>query len=330
VGKYALGLTLLGYVIAHNWQSSDRGLGLADALRKPLHYGPLALTTLCVAVSATTTFVRWFVLVHAQELPFTLRDAVRLGMIAYFFNTVLPSAIGGDLVKAVGLARKTGRPTASVSTIIVDRLVGLWGLIWLVSILGAVYYLAGNELLRQNRDLFAVVWIAWIILGISVPVWLVIGLLPDARAQRFAGRLARVPKLGGTLAEAWRAVWMYRTKPMAIAAALGLSFVSQTLYVLSFHNAVQVFSDAATARALPTLIEHSLVVPPGMIAQAIFPAPGGVGGGEFAFGKLYVLLGRDESLGVLGSLALRMTTWIVGFAGYMIGTQIRPSPTEQT
>ena len=52
----------------------------------------------------------------------------------------------------------------------------------------------------------------------------------------------------------------------------------------------------------------------------------GKGGGEFAFGKLYVLLNQPESLGVLGSLALRMITWVLGFFGYLAGSHIRPSP----
>jgi len=328
IGKYALGLTLLGYVIIHNWSSSEGSRGLKDVLSQPINFGAWALTALCVALSALATFTRWYLLVRAQELPFTLRDAMRIGMIAYFFNAVLPSAIGGDLVKAVGLARKQTRRTVAVATVIFDRVVGLWGLIWLVSILGAVYYLAGNEFLRTNHELFALVTIAWIVLCITIVAWIAIGLLSDSRARRFADRLARIPKVGGSVAEAWRAVWMYRSKPNAIAAALGLSFVSQSLYILCFHNAVRVFSNAEIAETLPTLFEHSLIVPPGMIAQALFPAPGGVGGGEFVFGKLYRLLGRDESLGVLGSLALRMTAWIVGFVGYLIGSQIPPSRYE--
>jgi hypothetical protein len=71
-----------------------------------------------------------------------------------------------------------------------------------------------------------------------------------------------------------------------------------------------------------------LIVPLGMIVQAIFPAPGGIGGGEFAFGKMYAQLrGHEyEYLGVFGMMALRVTTWAVGFAGYLVGSQTRPSP----
>jgi len=326
LAKYVLGLALLAYVIVHNWQSTENGPGLAEAVSRPINLAALAGAAIAVAISAPTTFVRWFVLVRAQELPFTLRNALRLGMIAYFFNAVLPSAIGGDIIKAVGLARKQSRRTVAVATVVFDRIVGLWGLIWLVAALGAVYTAAGSEILRGNAGLVAVVRTAWVTLAVSIAVWIMVGLLPDARARRFAERLQGVPKVGGALAEAWRATWMYRRKPGAVAAALGLSFISQGLYILCYHNAVRVFADSETAASLPTLLEHSLIVPIGMIVQATFPAPGGVGGGEFAFGKLYVLLNQPESLGVLGSLALRMITWVLGFFGYLAGSHIRPSP----
>ena len=309
--KYVLGLSLLAYVIAQNWSPRDGSPGLSEAFGRPVNFVALALAALFSALSVTTTFVRWFGLVRAQELPFTLRDACRLGMAAYFFNTVLPGSIGGDIVKAVGLAREQSRRTVAVATVVFDRLIGLWGLIWLVSILGAIFTLLDTDTLRDNAGLRALVRTTWAVLGVTVLAWLACGLLSAERADRRARR----SRLGLSLSEAWRAVWMYRSKPRAVAAAVGLSFVSQILYVLAFHWAARVFSGDAD---MPTLAEHALVVPPGMVVQAVFPSPGGVGGGEFGFGKLYELLGRPGSLGVLGSLAMRMISWGLGSVGYFI------------
>jgi uncharacterized protein (TIRG00374 family) len=325
-GKYALGLGLLAYVISRNWSTSESGPGLEDALKNPINWLAVAFTAACIIASAMMTFVRWFILVRAQELPFTLRDALRLGAIAYFFNAVLPSAIGGDVVKAVGLARKQSRRTVAVATVFFDRAVGLWGLIWIVSVLSTVYLLLGNRVLNENPRLFVVIRGVWILLGMSVVLWIAIGFLPEWRAQRFAQRLSRIPRIGGSLAEAWRATWMYRKKPRAVAAGLGCSFVSQAFYVLCYHHAVQVF---AGSEQTGSLVEHSLIVPIGMAAQALIPTPGGIGGGELVFGKLYTMIGHVESIGVFGSLALRVTTWVVGFAGYLIGTNTRPSPAAE-
>jgi uncharacterized protein (TIRG00374 family) len=322
LSKYVLGLSLLAYVIAANWAPAGDSPGLSTALQQPINVGAFLLAFACAAISVTTTFVRWYGLVRAQELPFTLRGAMRLGMVSYFFNAVLPGAIGGDIVKAIGLARSQSRRTVAVATVVFDRLIGLWGLIWLVSILGAVFWLLGSETLLSNAGLVAIVRTAWIVLGATIAMWIVLGVLPESRAQRFAGRLNGWGRVGRSLAELWRAVWMYRSRPNAVAAALGLSFVSQSFFVLGFHFAARVFAGNAD---VPTLTEHSLVVPLGMVVQAVFPAPGGVGGGEFGFGKLYVVLRRPEALGVLGSLTLRMISWALGLIGYAIYLQMKPT-----
>src|SRR5205823_8254260 len=93
--KYTVGLGLLAWVIANNWQSSDAGPGLREALARPIRFLPFALAGLFIGLSALVTFVRWYLLVRAQELPFTLVGALRLGAVGYFFNTFLPGSLGG-------------------------------------------------------------------------------------------------------------------------------------------------------------------------------------------------------------------------------------------
>ena len=86
------------------------------------------------------------------------------------------------------------------------------------------------------------------------------------------------------------------------------------------------FSRSPASRfSIPTLTEHFLIVPIGLTIQALFPAPGGLGGGEFGFGKLYKLIGSPEAMGVVGSLAQRIITWSMALAGYIIYLNI-PKP----
>ena len=40
---------------------------------------------------------------------------------------------------------------------------------------------------------------AGIIVGVTATIWIGLGFLPSSRAERFAGRLSRVPKIGGQL-----------------------------------------------------------------------------------------------------------------------------------
>src|SRR5438067_1154711 len=69
-----------------------------------------------------------------------------------------------------------------------------------------------------------VVRVALAIVAASVVVWLLLGLLPAQRAERFAERLTRLPRVGGSAAEFWRAVWMYRCRQGSVALALLISW----------------------------------------------------------------------------------------------------------
>jgi len=312
IAKYGIGLSLLAWVVSKNWD------GLADALRHPVQPLPLVLAVVVTAVAVLITFVRWHALVRAQHLPLTLPAALRLGLVGYFYNTFLPGSIGGDAVKAYCLARAQERRTVAVATVLFDRLLGLWALAALVALLGGLFWLFGNPILLANARLLTIVVAAWAALLVSLAGWLLLGLLSDERAEGLADRLGRVPKLGHALAETWRAVWMYRRQRRAVVVTVLMSLVAHVGFVLGFHFAAQIFADPGDPGALPTLTEHFLIVPIGMVVKAVFPAPGGVGGGEYGYGQLYRLVDRPEAVGVLGSLALLVVTWGLGLAGYLV------------
>src|SRR5207247_1880195 len=124
---------------------------------------------------------------------------------------------GGDIVKAAALARRQSRRTVAVATVIMDRAIALWGLIWFVAILGGVFWLAGMLDGPSATQSKSIVTSAGIVVALSALTWLLLGLLPERRAERFAGRLTHLPKVGGSAAEFWRAIWMYRCRQGSVA-----------------------------------------------------------------------------------------------------------------
>ncbi|MCS6850404.1 MAG: flippase-like domain-containing protein [Gemmataceae bacterium] len=317
--KYAVGLGLLSWVVAKNWH------GLEEAFQRPIHWGPFALALTLFSLAVALTFVRWFVLVRAQELPFTVGQAIRLGWVGLFWSTFLPGSIGGDIFKAVFLAREQSRRTVAVATVLFDRIIGLWGLFWLVGLLGALFWLIGDPAVLASANLRWVVGTALTVVAGSLAAWTGLGLLPDRRANRLAHRLSLLPKVGPSLAEAWRAAWMYRRKGRQVFLALGLSLVAQVGFVCTFYLSARTLLEPDV---VPSLREHFLVVPIGMVVQALSPTPGGVGIGELSFGGLYLLLGREAKLGEIGSLVQRVITWVVGLVGYMVYLQAKPAWTS--
>lgn len=324
VCKYGLGLGLLAWVIWKNWEPPG-GIGLKSALEHQPQWLPLILAGVLCTGAIMLTFVRWYVLVRAQDLPFTLPNAFRLGLVGFFLSTFLPGSIGGDIIKAAFLAREQSRRTVAVATVMVDRGVGLWGLFWLVAILGSVFWLSGNPVVVHSSYLQSVIVSAVALVVATVACWLLLGILPNRRAERFAGRLLRLPKVGHSLSEFWRAIWMYRRQRSAIFRSLLLSLVAHVGFVLTFYFSAQVFLSPGMKDEIPTLEEHFLIVPIGMVVQAVFPSPGGVGGGEAFFALMYEQLGRARALGALGCLAQRMLFWALGLIGYLVYLQMRPA-----
>jgi uncharacterized protein (TIRG00374 family) len=327
LAMYGIGLALLAWVLIKHWRPDEGSSapGLGEVFQRPIHFAALLIALLIGATSLFITFFRWYVLVRAQELPFSLRNGVRLGLIGYFFNTFLPGAVGGDVVKAVGIARDQDRRTVAVATVLIDRAIGLWAIFWFLALVGGMFWLTGQEVLLNNPPLMTLVRWSWGVVIASIVAWILLGLLPEHRAQRFAGRLQSIRRVGGSLAEFWRAAWLYRKRPGAILAALGLSLIGHTGWVLMFHFAIQTFETPNASENLGTLAHHFMIVPVGLVARALIPTPGGIGGGEAVYGKLYEMIGKPASNGIMGSLAQRIVEWTLGAVGAIVFTRMRKS-----
>jgi uncharacterized protein (TIRG00374 family) len=288
----------------------------------PIHSGYLAAAFVIALAAILLTFLRWYVLVRAVELPFRLFDALRLGFVGLFFNTFMPGSVGGDIIKAAFLAREQNRRTVAVATVIMDRAIALWALVWFVALLGAGFWLSGLLVGQGAEQCRLIVSLAWGIIAASMVVWMGLGLLPPHRAERFAGRLSRLPKVGHSVAELWRAVWMYRCRPRSVLLVLVLSWIGHVGFVFLFYCSALVLRTPGSGE-MPTLAQHFLIVPIGLVIEAMPFFPGGAGIGELGFGLLYGWLGCSEAAGVLGSLVKRVLTWVLGLLGYLVYLRLR-------
>lgn len=327
LGKYLLAVVLLAWVIYQNWAPAS-GKGLAYVWQshvvegQAIHVGYLVAAFAIYLPAALLTFFRWYLLVRAVDLPFRLLDALRLGLVGLFFNTFLPGSVGGDIIKAAVLAGEQSRRTVAVATVIMDRLIALWALVWFVALLGGFFWLGGHFDGSSAGRSKIIVASAGIIVAVSSLVWLLLGLLPQQRADRFAGRLERLPRIGTSAAEFWRAVWMYRCKRTYIAAVLVLSWIGHVGFVFAFWCSAQVLWSPQLG-PIPPVAEHFVFVPIGMVVEALVPTPGGAGGGEWSYSKLYGVFGGSEVNGALGSLVKRVVTWVLGLLGYLVYLRMR-------
>ena len=206
VGKYLFGFGLLGLIIYVYWDPKpdpkggpDRP-GVGQLLQGSIAVEWFVIAALLMVAAASLQIYRWYLLVRALDLPFTVRNAFRLSLVGIFWNTFVPGSIGGDLVKAYFIAHAhPERKTRAVASVIADRALGLFGLILFVAVVGSVAWAAGDARLVDNPDLQWIVKLMAAIAGGSVLGFLLLGFLPQRRVDQFSGRLKSIPKLGVAL-----------------------------------------------------------------------------------------------------------------------------------
>lgn len=321
--KYGLGLGLLAWIVSWYWHipgPSGEDIGLATVGQRPMDGWALGLAILFCGPSVFLTIFRWFLLVRAQDLPFTPGRALRLGLVGFYFNSFLPGSVGGDIIKAVGIARDQDRRAIAVATVIFDRVVGMLGLILLVVLVGGFFLRTGSlEIPPSSSRALAVLRTIWTgAAGLTMGVvlgWLVLGLISSERFGDCQEKVRKIPRLGPTLAELGQAVWMYRQRGRAVGLALGLAMVGHLGFVLTFYFAAQVLTPADQ---VPPLAQQVLIVPAGMMVQASTPSPSGLGGGEMGFGFLFEMIGYSAVAGILGSLVKLCIHWGLGLVGYLV------------
>ena len=99
------------------------------AIHPAAAFGAAVLVLLQLALGS----VRWRLISGLLEAPMQLGRAFRYTLIGQFFNQVLPTAVGGDAVRA-WLASRDGAPLGkAIRAVVCDRMVGLVALLLIIS-----------------------------------------------------------------------------------------------------------------------------------------------------------------------------------------------------
>ena len=82
-----------------------------------------------------TATVRWLIYAQALKIPLKIGTAFRIYLISQFFGQALPAGVGGDAVRVWLLTKKGFTLGPSASSVILERLTGLLGILILIAIL---------------------------------------------------------------------------------------------------------------------------------------------------------------------------------------------------
>ena len=305
--KLAVSVGVLGYLFYSFRTSKDYSETIDQLIYQPKDWWLLAAALGVVFISIFLTFIRWYWLVLALDLPFRLRDGLRLGFLGFLFNFVSLGSVGGDLFKAVFLAHEhPGRRAEAISTIIVDRLIGLYGLL----LLGSVVVVSGR--LPEGPDIHRLGVVTLIGTGVitllcTVMMWP--GLLHGALSEK----LSALPKVGPHFSNLLRAARTYRQRHGVLWASLAITMVVHVLNVAGFYCIARGLPGEA-----PTFASHMLIIPLAVLTSALPISLAGLGVFELAMQKLYLTVapvGMMPKLGLFVALIDRVIMLVCAAVG---------------
>jgi len=236
-----------------------------------LRWGHLAAAFAVFGPALFLMAVRWHVLMTASAIQVPFFTLVRLHYLGFFYNAFMPGGAGGDILKAVYLAQHCAQKTEAATVVLVDRIVGVVGLLMVA---GAVVLFSGGQAsgLAAQIGALALALVAFAALYFSAAV---------RRAVRYEAWVARLPRADLFL-RIDAALYGLRYQKKSLALALGLTLVLQLLEIVGVSWA----GDALGLR--DARFTHYLVfVPIGFLVNAIPVSFGGIGLMEGAYLKLF-------------------------------------------
>ncbi|MBI3880023.1 MAG: flippase-like domain-containing protein [Verrucomicrobia bacterium] len=114
--------------------------------------GHIAFSFVLVGGTILLGVARWQMVLRVQGLALPFARALKITLVAQFFNSFLLGSTGGDLVKAYYTARETHhRKTEGVTTVFIDRLIGLGSML----VFACVMMIPNWALMREHERLAA-------------------------------------------------------------------------------------------------------------------------------------------------------------------------------
>ena len=306
-------LAILYFVFRDPAKRAEMGAALLRANSMWLFLGIVAYGVVEICAG-----VRWQLLLRVQGIALSWRRVFALTMIGLCFNFVIPGGTGGDVVKIFDLLKETvGKRTAALLSVLVDRLIGMIGLIVLAGFFTATHW----TWLTSSPHTARYVWIVFVILGGSI-----LG-LGFSFVVSGLGLVHRLPaKMPGRekLAELALAYNLYGRAWKSSLAAFGLSLGVHLGYILTYYCSTLAYASPDTRTPPPR--EFFAITP---IVDTLVSLPISVGGVGVREGLFQIFLGNlcgvPEAVAVVISSTGYVLTLFWGLVGAAIYLAYRPS-----
>jgi len=230
-----IAVVLGGVILAIIWLSGrDRWANLKQIFSQ-MNIWLFAAALGVFVISQIIIALRWWLLLRTQSIFISFSAAVRLYLLGWFYNNVMPSSVGGDLIRLWYVTKHTDKKFEAALSVIVDRAIGLASTL----IIAVFFYLLfirnqGHKVPFGVKSFAQYKWAFVCVLLAPLVIFCLLlshqkgrGILKKAWSHLSSHSV----KVAGKLANAFR---LYRGKPLAIFGAFGLTVVLQLTTITAF------------------------------------------------------------------------------------------------
>ena len=251
--------------------------------------------------------LKWWMLLRSKGINFGFTRAYAYFMVARFFNLVLPTNVGGDLVRIHELGQHTGRLAEAAASVFVERFSGMITLF----LLTVVTVLLNIDMFHAPVIITSMVLLLPLI---CVLYWLIIDERPIHAAQRFMCRgtgsvfktiFEKIWKVHKAVAEYQNNLW-----------ALFWAFINSIIFY--FIAVMNVWISALAFDPSVEFFKVFTLVPVLLLIMNLPVSIGGFGLMEFAYAFTFELVGYSTQLAFSVALLMRLKTFMDASIGGLI------------
>lgn len=313
--KIAISVGIIGYLVVDavrvktptgdaSGEIDPFGGILEQATKGGLDWRFFAAAWFCAAGAVLLTLIRWCYLVRALGIQLRMRDSLRIGLLGYLYNLAPLGIVGGDVLKAVMLAREhPGNRAKAAASVIMDRLVGLY-MLFVVATAGILLTGFWDTEIRQVFYVCLSVIVLMVVATAAI-AWL----LMRASSGRSSAFLLRIPRVGPLVATLIEDTRLYRHNLGALAGSAAMTIGVHLLFASSLCGVALGLGITSVPARL-----YFAVGPTANIASTV-PLPAGPLEGALVF-FFTQALGVSKLNALIIGLAFRLIAVSVAAAGF--------------
>lgn len=313
VFKWLVTTLLLGYVLYKAGLFSREGIQQFLSVLANADWRWLALSFLLPIVMTWFSSIKWWYLSRIIDLRSSANALFRYYLIGKFFNLILPSNIGGDVIRIRLQGREARGYSLSAAAVFMDRYTGMVVLLVLAAL--ALMFTSSLKLPFMREAMLLS------LLGLGAITWLLFHRKVMQRVRQMVEpRFHFTQSIFAKLERFQQKLVLYTERPRALGGGLVLGVGFYLLSICYIWLCLLAFESST-----PFMVAL-LGVPLIMVLMNLPISVGGIGLAEFGFTVVFGAMGVAPETALAGVLLLRLHTFYMAGIGWVLYLLQRNEP----